>query len=219
MQGGQAGRVPDRAPLSVGTRLPHRCPVAAGLPPDRGDPGSRRVQAARRNPSSVVLLRGEWCRDHVQDWRHPHRGCGSPGQHRQLRRRHGARGRTSVQTRVSRQLQGIRRPVQARRDETRACVRLRDGCDGAPALHHQFPDQAALAWQEPTRGHRDRVAVARRGDPLARDPVGSPSRRSAAGWAGCTGRMCVSAWRRPSAGSTASRSSSSSQAELRRTVE
>ena len=57
------------------------------------------------------------------------------------------------------------------------------------ALHHQLPNQAPLAWQEPHRRHRGRVGRAGGGDPCPAYPL---DRHSAAGqrpgWAGMGSR-------------------------------
>ena len=210
-------RVPGRAPLPVGTRSPHRCPVAAGLPPDRGDPGSPRTGA----PSKSVergTTEGEWCRDHVQDWRHPHRGYGSLGHTVNCV---GVMGR-GVALQFKRAFPDNFKAYAARckRNEMKPgrVFVFETGAMVPPRYIINFPTKRH--WRGKSRLEDIESGLESLAGRSARAGSGrSPSHRSAAGWAGCTGRVCVGVWRRLWADSTASRSSSSSQAELRRTVE
>ena len=108
----------------------------------------------------------------------------------------------AVQEGLSRELQGLRGGLQARAGAAGPDVRVRDRAADPAALHHQLPDQAPLARQEPDGGHRGGSRGSGGRDPRAGHPL---DRRAAAGQRpgrAATGPRCVRASKPPWPSST-----------------
>ncbi len=92
---------------------------------------------------------------------------------------------------VPRELQGLRaRPAGGEKSQPGRMFVFETGQLTHPRLHHQLPDQAALARQVADRGHRGGSRGAGGRGPRPRDPLDRDSAARAPGSAGLTGPRC-----------------------------
>ena len=115
----------------------------------RGGHCCRCAPATGSHSTRLVLLSRNAIMTEITDRRHPLGRRGSAGEHGQLRGHQRTRHRTAVPQRIPGELQGVRGGLQARRGSAGPHVRVRNRATDEPALHHQLPDQAPLAREEP----------------------------------------------------------------------